>query len=91
MKRKSIRAVVISVVAGAVSVPAVPGVRAVSAQDAGQATYTVRVPNGLAFAEFSAYEGTADMPPQANDAKCGVAGHTIAPAKDYVFTDYGKR
>ena len=193
MKRKSIRAVVIAVVAGAVSVLAVLGVRAVSAQDAGQAKYTVRVPNGLTFAEFRGYEGwqtislsqsekaiavilgnpvminayqagipgngkpfpdgakmakvhwnpkkhdtfpnttvpgslhdvdfmvkdskrfadsggwgyaafkydaasdtftpftMADMPPQANDAKCGVACHTIAKAKDYVFTDYGKR
>ena len=33
----------------------------------------------------------ADMPPQANDAKCGVACHTIARTKDYVFTEYGKR
>ena len=33
----------------------------------------------------------ADMPPQANDAKCGFACHTIAAAKDYVFTAYPKR
>ena len=33
----------------------------------------------------------ADRPPQANDAKCGFACHTIAKARDYVFTDYGKR
>ena len=33
----------------------------------------------------------ADEPPQANDAKCGFACHTIAEAKDYVFTAYGKR
>ena len=33
----------------------------------------------------------ADAPPQANDAKCGVACHTIARTKDYVFSDYGKR
>ena len=32
-----------------------------------------------------------DTPPQANDAKCGVACHTIAQAKDYIFTEYGKR
>jgi hypothetical protein len=32
-----------------------------------------------------------DMPPQANDAKCGAACHTIAAAKDYVFTAYPKR
>jgi len=34
---------------------------------------------------------TADMPPQANDAKCGLACHTIVKTRDYVFTDYGKR
>ncbi len=34
---------------------------------------------------------TADMPPQANDAKCGFACHTIVAAKDYVFTAYPKR
>ena len=33
----------------------------------------------------------ADAPPQGNDAKCGYACHTIAKAKDYVFTAYGKR
>jgi hypothetical protein len=31
------------------------------------------------------------MPPQGNDAKCGFACHTKAKAKDYVFTEYGKR
>jgi hypothetical protein len=34
---------------------------------------------------------TADMPPQGNDAKCGLACHTIVRTKDYVFTEYGKR
>ncbi len=34
---------------------------------------------------------TADTPPQGNDAKCGVACHTIAKARDFVFTDYGHR
>ena len=33
----------------------------------------------------------ADQPPQANDAKCGVACHAIAKARDSVFTQYGKR
>ena len=33
----------------------------------------------------------ADSPPQAHDAKCGLACHTIVKAKDYVFTEYGKR
>jgi hypothetical protein len=32
-----------------------------------------------------------DTPPQANDAKCGVACHTIAQAKDHIFTEYSKR
>ena len=34
---------------------------------------------------------TASTPPQANDAKCGVACHTLVKARDYVFTDYGHR
>ena len=34
---------------------------------------------------------TADTPPQANDAKCGFACHTIVKSRDYVFTDYGAR
>jgi hypothetical protein len=33
----------------------------------------------------------AGTPPQGNDAKCGVACHTAAKARDYVFTEYGKR
>jgi hypothetical protein len=32
-----------------------------------------------------------DQPPQANDAKCGFACHTIVKTRDYVFTEYGKR
>ena len=51
------------------------------------------------YAEFE-YDATsdsfrpgtqADMPPQANDAKCGFACHTVVAKKDYVFTVYGKR
>jgi Cytochrome P460 len=193
MKRKRIPAVLITVVSLAVSVLAVLGVRAVTAQDTGQAKYNVRVPNGLAFSEFRGYESwqvisvshndkvmavivgnpaminayksgipgngkpfpdgskmakvhwnpkklealptatvpaslhdvdfmvkdskrfadsggwgwgafrynaasdtftpadQTDMPPQANDAKCGLACHTIVKTRDYVFTDYGKR
>ena len=193
MKSKRIQAVVIVVASLAVSVLAVLGGRAVFAQDTGQAKYTVRVPNGLAFSEFRGYEGwqtiaishneklmaltlgnpeminayksgipgngkpfpdgakmakvhwnpkkmeafpntmvpaslhdvdfmvkdskrfadsggwgwaafkydaasdtfkpftQTDTPPQANDAKCGLACHTIAKTRDYVFTDYGKR
>ena len=34
---------------------------------------------------------TAGTPPQGNDAKCGYACHTRAKARDYVFTEYGKR
>jgi hypothetical protein len=33
----------------------------------------------------------ASKPPQANDAKCGFACHTIVKTRDFVFTDYGKR
>ena len=33
----------------------------------------------------------AGTPPQGNDARCGFACHTAAKARDYVFTDYGKR
>jgi hypothetical protein len=32
-----------------------------------------------------------DMPPQANDAKCGVACHAVAKQRDHVFTEYAKR
>ena len=34
---------------------------------------------------------TTDTPPQGNDAKCGVACHTVAKATDYVFTAYAHR
>ena len=34
---------------------------------------------------------TAGSPPQGNDAKCGFACHTRAKARDYVFTEYGRR
>jgi hypothetical protein len=33
----------------------------------------------------------SDTPPQAHDAKCGLACHTIVQRRDYVFTEYGKR
>ena len=33
----------------------------------------------------------SDHPPQGNDAKCGFTCHTIVKARDFVFTDYGKR
>ncbi|HEU4580765.1 MAG TPA: cytochrome P460 family protein [Polyangiaceae bacterium] len=34
---------------------------------------------------------TADKPPQANDAKCGVECHSAVKARDYVFTEYAHR
>jgi len=34
---------------------------------------------------------SAGKPPQANDAKCGFACHTMVKTRDYVFTDYGHR
>jgi hypothetical protein len=52
---------------------------------------------GWAVFEYSAESDTfrpgnvADMPPQANDAKCGFTCHTIVKTRDYVFTDYGHR
>jgi cytochrome P460 len=54
---------------------------------------------GWGYAEFEFDDASdafrpgnlTDMPPQANDAKCGFACHTIVAAKDYVFTAYPKR
>jgi len=52
---------------------------------------------GYAVFEFDAATDTfrpgnsTDTPPQAHDAKCGYACHTIVAAKDYVFTAYPKR
>jgi cytochrome P460 len=52
---------------------------------------------GYAVFEYDAGSETfrpgtvADQPPQANDAKCGYLCHTIVKARDYVFTEYGKR
>jgi Cytochrome P460 len=34
---------------------------------------------------------STDQPPQANDAKCGFACHTVVKNRDYVFTQYAKR
>lgn len=34
---------------------------------------------------------SAETPSQGNDAKCGVACHTIVKSRDYVFTEYGHR
>jgi hypothetical protein len=52
---------------------------------------------GYAVFEYDAATDTfrpgdlTDMPPQAHDAKCGFACHTLVAAKDYVFTAYPKR
>ena len=52
---------------------------------------------GYAVFEYDAASDTfkpgdsTSKPPQGNDAKCGLACHTIAKARDYVFTDYGQR
>jgi hypothetical protein len=54
---------------------------------------------GWGYAEFE-YDNAAaafrpgnqqDQPPQANDAKCGAACHTIAKSHDYVFSQYAPR
>ena len=52
---------------------------------------------GYAEFEYDAASDTfrpgtlSDKPPQANDAKCGFACHTVAKNRDYVFTNYPKR
>jgi hypothetical protein len=55
--------------------------------------------NGWGYAVFE-YDTAAaryvpgtveDQPPQENDAKCGAACHTLAEARDYVFTEYAAR
>jgi len=56
MRSKRARVGLITAVSLAVAV-VVGGVRVIAAQDAGEAKYSVRVPNGLAFSEFRGYEG----------------------------------
>jgi hypothetical protein len=52
---------------------------------------------GYAVFDYDGGSGTfkpgtsASTPPQGNDAKCGFACHTLAKARDYVFTYYGRR
>lgn len=55
--------------------------------------------NGWGYAAFE-YDGASDsfrpgnqndQPPQANDAKCGAACHTVARSRDYVFTEFPRR
>jgi Cytochrome P460 len=54
---------------------------------------TTRFPdaNGWGFQQF-AYDRTSNtFTPTADDAKCGVACHTVAKDRDYVFTAFPKR
>lgn len=52
---------------------------------------------GYAVFRYDAAAGTfrpgtlEDAPPQGNDAKCGVACHTVVQTRDYVFTEYAHR
>ena len=52
---------------------------------------------GYAAFEYDAGTGTFrpgdenNKPPQAHDAKCGFACHTIVKARDFVFTEYATR
>ena len=54
---------------------------------------------GWGYAEFELDPATGgfrpgnetDEPPQAHDAKCGFACHTIVQGRDFVFTEYGAR
>ena len=52
---------------------------------------------GWAVFDYDAASGTftpgtlSGKPPQGNDAKCGLACHTIAKSKDLVFTAYAPR
>jgi hypothetical protein len=52
---------------------------------------------GYAVFEYDAATDTfrpgdqKSQPPQANDAKCGFACHTIVKNRDFVFTEYAKR
>lgn len=34
---------------------------------------------------------TSDLPPQGNDAQCGVSCHSSVKSRDYVFTEYAHR
>jgi Cytochrome P460 len=55
--------------------------------------------NGWGYAAFEYESASAsfrpanqsDQPPQANDAKCGAACHTVARNRDFVFTEFPKR
>jgi len=46
---------------------------------------------GWGYAQFNYAAASDTFTPLGSGAKCGAACHTIAKAKDYVFTVYGKR
>jgi hypothetical protein len=83
------------------SLAVVCGIAIHAAED--QNKYTLKVPNGLAVSEFKGYESwqlisisrrgdmIAAIPPQANDAKCGIVCHMATEDRDYVFTKYAVR
>jgi hypothetical protein len=83
MKRTRIPAVLVTVVSLAVSVLAILGVRAVTAQDAGQAKYGVKVTNGLAFSEFRGYEGWQTVAVSTNEKAMAVILANPAMIKAY--------
>jgi hypothetical protein len=55
--------------------------------------------NGWGYGAFEYESGSdqfrpaneSDQPPQAADAKCGAACHTVVKSRDYVFTEFPKR
>src|SRR5438034_3836876 len=91
MKSKRVPAVVIVVVSLAVSVLAVLGGRAISAQYTAQAKYTVRVPNGLAFSEFRGYEGWQTVSISRNEKLMAVvfANPFMINSNQYVYRGNG--
>ena len=53
---------------------------------------TIEVATTVWLAGLGLAIGTmAGTPPQGNDAKCGLACHTVAKTRDYVFTEFPKR
>jgi hypothetical protein len=46
---------------------------------------------GWGYAQFDYDAATEAFTPVGTGAKCGVACHNLAKAKNYVFTDYAKR
>jgi Cytochrome P460 len=46
---------------------------------------------GYAVFDYDAASGTLSPDTQEHDAKCGLACHTVAKSRDFVFTEYGRR